>query len=348
MRQPRPWLVLLTGAVVSAAVAREAATQRRDGAAERIAGAVTAFLDSLRPELRKRAALGFEDAARSDWHFVPRDRPGVRLREMNDAERDGARGVLKAALSVRGSLKVDQIMALDQVLRDLSIKAGREDVSRDPLQYTFTVFGTPGPRTWGWRVEGHHVSLNFTLTGAGMIAATPAFLGAAPEAVTAGEMAGVRPLGAEEDLGRELVKMLDEGQRAKAVLLKEVPRDITAVPGRGPGELGDTAGLAVSELSPPQRAVFDKLLDEVVGTLAEDVAGPHLDRIRSDAGKTFAWIGATERGKPHYFRVRGARWIIEYDTTQQDPGHVHRVWRDFDHDFGGDLLKSHREHEHRP
>src|SRR5437016_3773188 len=125
----------------------------RPDAALRLADAAGALLGALRPELREKAALPFESAARTDWHYVPRERPGVRLREMNDGERKAAHGLLRAALSSRGYLKADSIMQLDRVLRELSIAAGHEDASRDPAQYTFTVFGAPSAESvWGWRV----------------------------------------------------------------------------------------------------------------------------------------------------------------------------------------------------
>ena len=343
----------LVALVFYAALAEAGSRQRETDARERIRTAAAAFLESLRPELRAKAALAFDDRARKDWHYIPRERPGVRLRDMNDAERTAAHGLLRTALSSRGYLKADAIMQLDQVLRDMSIASGKEDASRDPLQYTFTVFGTPGAEhPWGWRVEGHHVSLNFTLTKSAMVAVTPAFFGASPVEVRTGGHAGFRPLAAEDDLGHELLAMLDEGQRKKAVLATDVPRDITAVPGRGANEVEAGSGLPVHEMSRDQLAVLDRLIEEFVRNMQDDVAVPHLERIRAEAAQTmFAWIGSAEPGKPHYYRVRGPRWIIEFDTTTADASHIHTVWRDFDHDFGGDLLGEHykdREHGEHP
>lgn len=353
MHRSITFVVGLCFLVTFTALARAGTWRHRADARARIAAAASSFLSTLRPELRAKSALPFEDHARTDWHYIPRERAGAKLRDMNDAERAAAHALMRAALSSRGYLKADAIMQLDQVLRDLSIAAGKDNPARDPLQYTFTVFGTPAAdATWAWRVEGHHVSLNFTLTDHEMIGTTPAFFGASPAEVRTGGHAGFRPLAAEDELGRELLGMLDEGQRKKAVLAIEVPGDITAVPGRGADELAESGGLPAGELTAPQRAVLDRLIEEFVGNMEDDVAAPHLDRVRADAGKAvFAWIGSAEPGKPHYYRVRGARWIIEFDTTTGDPNHIHTVWRDFDHDFGGDLLGTHyhqQEHGAKP
>jgi hypothetical protein len=161
-------------AVGMALAAGAAGIVRGAGAKERVVVAAQHFLDALRPALRERAALPFESPARTDWHFVPRDRAGVTLKEMNDEERRAAHGLLRAALSTRGYLKADAVMQLDAVLRDMAREAGRDDPSRDPERYFFAVYGEPSAdKPWGWRIEGHHVSLNFTGAGGEEFGVTP-------------------------------------------------------------------------------------------------------------------------------------------------------------------------------
>jgi hypothetical protein len=315
---------------------------------QRLSAAATHFLDSLRTDLRAKAALPFEHPGRTDWHYVPRDRPGLRLRDMNDTERTAAHELLRAALSSRGYLKADSIMQLDQVLRDLSKAAGHEDPGRDPLQYTFTIFGTPGgDHPWSWRVEGHHVSLNFTITPQSLTATTPAFFGSAPTLVQSGPHSGFRALAAEDDLGRELLASFDAEQLKKVIIEKEVPRDIVMSPGRKRDELGEPIGLAAKEMTEVQRGKLMRLIEEYARNLQDDLAEEQLSRMRENADAIrFAWFGSSEPGKLHYYRVHGPRFIIEYDTTQGDPNHVHTVWRDLERDFGQDLLKDHYEHDH--
>src|SRR5262249_30101319 len=146
------------------------------------------------------------------------------------------------------------------------------------------------------------------------------------------------------DLGRELLMSLDEGQRAKAIIEREVPRDILLSPGRKSAELGEPVGLAASEMSDAQRVGLMRLIEEYARNLKEDLAEERLARVHEGGREgeiRFAWIGSAEPGKPHYYRVQGAHFIIEYDTTQNDPNHVHTVWRDPERDFGEDLLREH-------
>lgn len=346
MIRGRLWLPL--GILLFAGLAM--ARMGRPDAPHRLADAAAVLLSTLRPELREKAALAFEDAGRADWHYVPRDRPGVRLREMNDAERRAAHGLLRAALSSRGYLKADSIMQLDQVLRDLSKAAGHEDLSRDPAQYTFTVFGAPAAdAVWGWRVEGHHVSLNFTATPGQMMAVTPAFLGSAPAEVRSGPNAGFVVLAAEDDLARDLLLSLDEGQRLRAVVEKDVPRDIVMSPGRKRDELGEPVGLEAAEMTAGQQRKLMRLIEEYANNLYDDLAQEQMERIRGSGAEKirFAWFGPVEAGKLHYYRIHGPKFVIEYDTTQGDPNHVHTVWRDLERDFGADVLKRHYDEHHR-
>jgi hypothetical protein len=238
-------------------------------------------------------------------------------------------------------LKVEEIMSLDSVLRDL--EKGRGPV-RDPLKYTVEVYGQPRDGgTWGWKIEGHHVSLNFTVAG-GAVTVTPAFLGANPAEVRRGERAGLRVLAAEEDLGRDLARSLSAEQRKAAVVSEEAPRDILAVPGRGLDGVPAT-GLAVAEMTGEQRALVERLLGEFAGNLRHEMAAPELERVRGAGLEkvVFAWAGGMERGQGHYYRLSGPTFVIEYDNTQDGANHVHTVWRDRERDFGKDLLKEHLE-----
>ncbi len=308
-----------------------------------MAAAAVKFLDSLTPELRKKAVLAFDDRAREDWHYIPRQASGVEFGEMNEAQRIAARGLMRSTLSSQGMNKVEEIMLLDGVLRDVEKGSGPR---RDPLAYSVTVFGTPGAGAWGWKVEGHHVSLNFTGTGE-HTASTPAFLGANPAEVRHGERAGVRVLAAEEDLARELLASLNAEQRREAVISDRAPSDILAVPGRSLDGL-DRSGLPVSSMDGPQRLLVDRLLREFAENLRHELAEEELARIATagmDAVR-FAWMGSDRRGEGHYYRLSGPTFVIEYDNTQNGANHVHTVWRDRERDFGRDLLKEHLEHGH--
>lgn len=306
--------------------------------------AAAAYLNAMTPELRMRACAPFDGPGRMDWHYVPRDRAGVTFGQMSEPQRIAARNLMRAALSSKGLLKADAIMSLDSVLRGLESGSGPV---RDPLAYEVTVFGDPGKPPWGWKVEGHHISLNFTVGAEGKWSATPSFWGANPGEVRTGPLAGQHVLGEEEDLGRELVLSLDEAQRKEAILADQVPPDILTSPGRNL-EAAPAVGLAYAAMRPEQRALLERLLGEYAGNLRHDAAAEQLQRIR-DAGMDkirFAWIGATAPGHPHYYRINGPTFVIELDNTQNNANHIHTVWHDRDRDFGRDFLGEHYKHDH--
>ncbi|CAG0980461.1 hypothetical protein PHYC_01739 [Phycisphaerales bacterium] len=348
MTRPVPLFAMTLLALSALAAARIA--HEPSAAQSRLAGAAKEFLAALRPDLVPRARLPFEDRARTDWHFVPRQRPGVTLKALSPKERAAAHNLLRAALSSQGYLKAEAIMSLDAVLRELEQAAGGPGTSRDPELYTFAVFGDPAPdHPWAWRVEGHHLSLNFTCGAGEPVATTPSFFGANPAEVRTGPRAGLRVLAQEEDLARALLASLTPSQRARAVIAAEAPRDILLIPGRGRDALGEPSGLAASEMTDAQRDLLSQLLDEFVSNLKPDLAEAPRQRIRQALPEIhFAWAGSTERARGHYYRLHAPTFAIEYDNTQDHANHVHTVWRDFENDFGDALLSHYREEHPAP
>ncbi len=297
------------------------------------------FLEALTPEQRAKTVFTLEDAERLNWHFIPRERKGLPLKEMNEAQRARARALLAAGLGQRGYLKANTIMELEIVLREL----GGNPETRDPERYFFSIFGSPSEQQpWGWRVEGHHLSVNFTIAGSSMVATAPAFFGANPARVPSGSRQGLRALAEEEDVARELVKSLDTSQRATAVILAEAPRDIITGNAAEVDPLSP-AGIAVTALNRSQSALLVRLLDVYLARMAPDLAAARRARLeQTDFGKvTFAWAGGLESGQPHYYRIQGPSFLIEFDNTQNNANHIHSVWRDFEADFGRDLLREH-------
>jgi hypothetical protein len=301
--------------------------------------AADAFVASLEPQQRAKALFEFEDTERLNWHFVPRARRGLPLKEMSPAQQELARGILQAGLSRRGYLTASTIIELELVLREM----GENPVVRDPERYYFSIFGTPSHRApWGFRAEGHHLSLNFTLVRDTLIATAPAFFGANPAIVRSGSRAGLRPLADEEDIARELVLSLDERQRADAIIATATPRDIITGAAARVEPLAPI-GIRVTELRPDQAAILVRLLDVYLGRMAEPLA----ERRRAALERTdfdevaFAWAGSTRPGQAHYYRIQGPSFLVEYDNTQNNANHIHTVWRDFDGDFGRDLLREH-------
>jgi len=310
-----------------------------------MAAAANAWLQSLDPAQRSQAVFTVDDSERENWHFVPLARKGISLGAMTDAQRVLARQLLAAGLSQRGQLQVEAIIALENVLFAMSGSA-----RRDARLYYFTIFGTPGaPAPWGWRVEGHHLSVNFTLAD-GRISATPFFFGANPGEVRIEHpQKGKRVLAVEEDLGRTLVKSFDASQLGTALIAGRAPDD-TITGNRRQVQPLEPAGLAYAKMTQDQQVQLRALLEHYVSRLRPDMAAAELQAIASRGWELvhFAWAGSLEKGDAHYYRIQSPAFLIEYDNTQDQANHIHTTWRNFAGDFGRDLLAEHYRRDHPP
>ena len=309
-----------------------------------MAEAANAWLKALSPELRAKATYPLTSPERETWFFVPQDRKGVTFEEMTEPQRKLAHELLKSGLSQAGYAKATAIMALENVLIEL-----RDSVAlRNPLKYYVTVFGTPTPEgPWGWRVEGHHVSLNFTIVDDDHVEVTPSFFGSNPAEVKSGSQQGLRILASEEDLGRELVKSLTEEQLKIAVIPGAAPREIITGNKARVDPLAP-AGLMAARMTPAQRKQLEALVTLYARRVQLEVADEELNRIIAAGWDkvAFAWAGGLEKGQQHYYRIQGPTFLIEFDNSQNNGNHIHSVWRDFTGDFGRDLLKEHYEKDH--
>ncbi len=310
-----------------------------------MADAAKNFLATLSAEQKQKASFAMDDAERKNWHFIPRARLGLPLKEMTQEQRLVAQALLATGLSSRGYSKAFTIMSLEALLAELERGQNGKPV-RDPEMYFFSIFGTPSSeKAWGWRVEGHHLSLNFACSGHGA-SATPSFFGSNPGEVRQGSRSGLRVLGKEEDLGRNLVRSLDAAQQKQAIVSQEAPKDILNDPKRE--GYTQPEGIPVSSLKSEQEALLQQIVREYLGRHRPELESSEWDRIHAADWKSvsFAWAGSLEPGKGHYYRIQGKTFILEYDNTQNDGNHPHSIWRDRERDFGVDLLKEHYEQSH--
>jgi len=317
---------------------------QRTSASTLMARTATHFLNSLTPEQRAKCVIPFQDDERMNWHFIPKERKGLPLREMTPPQKHLAQALLSAGLSQQGYIKATTIMSLEDVLRAIENDNGER---RNPEKYYFSIFGEPSDTgTWGYRVEGHHLSQNYPVVG-GRVADTPSFFGANPAEVRQGPRKGLRTLAAEEDLGRDLITALDDGQRKVAIVDQTAYKDILTSASRKASLEGQPSGLSAEKMTPKQFDLLLALLEEYARNMPDQLAQAREEEIRK-AGKRvyFAWAGVLERGGPHYYRVQSPTFLIEYDNTQNDANHIHAVWRDFDGDFGLDLLQQHYRTSH--
>jgi len=307
--------------------------------------AAKAFLNSLDPEQRARATFQFQDEERFDCHYIPKPRKALPLKDMNSAQKHLAHALLSAGLSQRGYIKAISIMSLDEILK--AMEQGKGSV-RDPDNYYFSVFGEPSETgTWGYRIEGHHISQNFTVAN-GKVQGAPSFFGANPAEVREGPRKGLRVLANEDDFARTFVQSLTADQKKSAIVSKDAPADILTTNSRKAALKGQASGLEASKLNAHQKELLQNLLDEYCNNVPEQLAQAREEQIKKAGGNLwFAWAGGEEPGQPHYYRIQTPAFLIEFDDTQNGANHIHSVWRDFDGDFGLDLLKEHYQTSHR-
>src|SRR5947207_2709852 len=347
MTTPRCLLIVLFVSALAASSARAHPADASGAVAGEMTAAANNFLATLTADQAAKATYPLSDKERFNWHFIPRERKGLSFKEMAPEQKHLATALLSTGLSHRGYLKASTIMSLEQVLRDLEQGKGP---TRDPELYFVTIFGKPGAHgTWGWRVEGHHLSLNFLLAEGNEISVTPSFLGSNPGEVREGPRKGLRVLGTEEDLARQLVGSLSEEQKKVAIYTNTAPREIITGNDRKARTLAPT-GISAAKLNKAQTELVWQIIREYVYRYRPEIADQDLKRIERAGTKnlSFAWAGSIEPKKGHYYRVQGPTFLMEYDNTQNDANHIHAVWRDFDHDFGDDLLRQHYEQVAHP
>jgi Protein of unknown function (DUF3500) len=309
---------------------------------ETMAAAAADWLTSLEPVQRAKACFRFPaDEERTRWYYTPTERGGLPLAEMGPVSQRLAHRLVASGLSEGGYNTAATVMGLENVLDAREgWRRGYDGRTvphrgRDPQLYFVSVFGDPGAGSWGWRVGGHHVALNYTLLADGGISASPLFLGANPASSPLVGPGALRPLAAEEDLARELLDALAPEQLATAMLSSEAPGDILQR-NRPVARVGPPEGLAAAGMLPQQRGLLAGLLGQYLGRLPGPLAELERERVAGELLEAvhFGWAGGAERGQPHYYRLQGPRLLIEYDNVQDGVNHVHSVWRDPEGDFG--------------
>jgi hypothetical protein len=300
------------------------------------------FINSLEPWQKTAVTFKMEDEERSNWFYTPVPRKGLALHDMKPYQRQLAMALVAAGLSQRGFIKATTIMSLDEILL-----VTEPTPRRDPDNYYISIFGEPSETgEWGYRFEGHHVSQNFTLVN-GKVQGAPSFFGSNPAEVLDGPRKGLRILANEEDLALDVVNSLNADQRKVAIFDAKAPADIITTNSREAAMKGQASGIEASAMTPAQRTKLQDLLDEYCSNMPDEIAALRQAQIKK-AGTNiwFAWAGGTARLQPNYYRVQSADFLVEFDKTQSNGNHVHSVWRDFNNDFGRDLLKEHYASSH--
>jgi hypothetical protein len=306
-----------------------------------------AFLSLLDPKQRDLASFEYQNDERMNWNFVPTSRRGIPFEQMNTGQKEAAISLLKATLSDQGFRKATGVLSLEAILRDVEGRSA-DDTYRDPRKYYVTIFGRPSSSLWGWRIEGHHISVNVSSENGRIVSSTPSFFGANPAIVPRGPERGKQVLKDETELGFALIKSLDKEQLATARFSERALPEIVSGNRRKATQL-EPRGILFKDLNPQQQKDFLKLLDVYVLNYEFDFSGRLMSKIKKAGMEnlSFAWAGSLEPGSGHYYRIQGPMLLIEYDNTQGNANHVHSVVRDLTNDFAEDILREHYEKDHK-
>ena len=320
--------------------------QQVDPAGTNMVSAAAGFVGKLSAEQKKQALYEFDSEERFNWHFIPLQdketrkytRKGVPLEEMSAEQKTAALALLKAGTSEAGNIAVTTIMSLEAILR--AQEGPKSAMVRNPEWYFFTVFGAPSKTgNWGWRVEGHHLSINFTMEGTKVVSSTPCFFGANPAEVKTGKDKGKRILPQAEDHARDLFKSLDADQQKVALQKKPFgePEARKKIP-----SVGKAVGVPASMMTKEQRDTLLKLIKSYTERMPADVAALEMKQVREGGldNVHFAFTGSPDGpGKGFTYRVQGPTFLIEFLNIQADSGgnpanHIHSCWRRIKGDFG--------------
>jgi hypothetical protein len=308
------------------------------------------FINSLDSSQRSKTLFAFDDISRADWHYFPassQQRNGIPMKDLNADQKEKLNALLQKFLSKEGYNRTRSIMDLEYILQELQ----PNNPNRIPENYLVAFYGTPAKNTeWGWKFSGHHVALNFTVIH-DTIAFAPFFFGADPAIVRQGVKKGFRAIKEEEDLALELINSLTTEQKQKAIFQTRPFYDIVTSASRQVTAL-KPVGVLVSEMSEAQYVLLKKLIRSYLASMPSAIAEMRMKKIAKEDMNSlrFGWAGETERNKPHYYRIQGKTFLIEFDNAENNGNHIHLVWRDFSGDFGTDLLKEHyknSKHHHK-
>jgi hypothetical protein len=307
-------------------------------------------VNSLDSTQRAKAVFSFDDMSRYDWNYLPPSlipRRGVCLKDLDSIQKSSIYALLKSFLSDKGFLRTQDIMNNEYYLKELE----PDMIHRIPENHFIAFYGRPAKDSvWGWKFSGHHIALNYTIVN-NQLALTPIFFGVYPAEIKEGKNKGKRIIKDEEDIGFELINMLTSEQKAKAIFQSKAFSDIVTTNAIQVGPL-TPVGIIANDLTVEQKNILNKLIVSHLSSMPTKIAEMRMKRIVSEDFNQirFGWAGSLLKGVPHYYRIQGKTFLIEFDNTTHNANHIHIVWRDFNGDFGVDLLNEHykkSKHHHK-
>jgi|TARA_B100001250_G_scaffold393007_1_gene395341 hypothetical protein len=322
--------------------------------AQDMVSAANNFISSLSKAQKSEAIFKPNDDHREGWYFIPDKfikpsgkRKGLLIKNMNQQQRLLAHALLASAMSSDGYRQAATVMTLEAILHELENK----NPIRDPELYYVSIFGKPDLKSnWGWRFEGHHLSININVANGQLFSVTPSFFGTNPAQSKEGPFKGLEVLADEQILARKLAQSLDADQSKLAILPGKAPADIITKQERVAERktFMPPKGIPFNKLNKDQqqelRTIIDSYIQKYRPGILNEINGRK--KIIGNNDLYFAWAGSLKPEEGHYYRIQSNDFLFEYDNTQNGANHVHAVWRDFDGDFGRDILKEHHKEKH--
>lgn len=306
-----------------------------------------AFVSALNEQQKAKAVFPFTEMNRYDWHYVPASmiaRTGLAIKDMDSTQKNLFFETLQSFLSPEGYQRTQNIMSFEYVLKELE----PANTHRIPENYFVSVYGNPGKDSvWALKFTGHHLALNFTVVDA-QLAFAPFLFGSNPAEVKEGPKKGIRIIKNEEDLAFELVNSLNALQKNIALFQLKAFTDIVTTNAAQVSPL-KPAGILLKDLNNDQKNLINKIMVAYLSSMSLRLANARMNLVATEDKNEirFGWAGGLVRGEPHYYRIQGKTFLIEFDNTQNNANHIHMVWRDFNGDYGEDLLKEHYMHAHQ-
>lgn len=299
------------------------------------------FMNSLDSLQRAKSVFDFEQMSRYEWHYFPASmvsKQGISIRDLGSVQKQNFYALLKTYLSDKGYTKANDIISYEDLLKQLE----PNNPNRIPEYYFVAIYGNPATDSvWGWKFSGHHLALNFTIVN-NQLSFAPFFFGVHPAEIKNGPNKGKRVIKDEEDLGFEIVNSFSKEQKSKAIFQLKALAEIVTTNATQVAPLSPV-GLLARDMTPQQKITLNKLIAAYLSSMPDEIAEIRMRRISTEDMNEvrFGWAGGLMPGEPHYYRIQGKTFLIELDNTQHNANHIHTVWRDFNGDFGADLLKEH-------
>lgn len=313
--------------------------------AKALTDAVRQFVEALPASQRTRIMLPYDDQERFNWDFVPLNdtktkqstRRGTCLDDMNSEARQAAMALLSASTGTFGYYWAKDIMAREAILAEFE---PRNTWYRKPGWYFVTIYGKPATTgQWGWRMDGHHLSVNCTVRDGELVSSTPFFMGLNPVTIMHGENKGKREtITGSEDLARELYLMLTPDQQKVALQPAHLP-EVKARTKQAPTTL--PVGLSAASMTDTQKKQLQMLVKHYHSRMTPGISQSEAKKLDASGldRLSFAYTGEAVAGKRHTYVIQGPTLFIHYMNEQTDPhknpaNHIHSIYRSKNNDFG--------------